>query len=225
MAYDTNVIVQFLTGSADGIITTGTGSLQTKLGIGDDHVVTVNFCGNRPFGIPPVKRQELSMALGFLITQSRLYLRGHGDWQNRTLGGWSAREVAGALRQNGLAISPQMVSVTGCQCARAVAPGVEGRTYNTDFFQKQAANQLLLEKSVHSFAGLLHDRLGRLGILSPVYGRVFSVTIIGDNDEHLMVGQKITALPNGDEKNHRRYSKILFTRKQGQAVQEWVDYT
>jgi hypothetical protein len=223
MAYDTNVIVQFLNGNGDDIITRGTNSLKNKLHLADDHVVTINWCGYRPFGMPPVERQALATGLGYLTAQSRLYLRGHGDWEHRTLGGWTAREVAGALVQNGLALSPQMISVTGCQCARALPPGNEGKEF-VGFQQQMAASQLLLEQSTHSFAGILHSRLRPLGVTSPVFGRVFSITVIGDNDEHLMEGQKITALPNGNEKSHRRRSKILFTWNGGTQVQEWVQY-
>jgi hypothetical protein len=221
MAYDTSVIVQFLTGAGDDIITTGTNRMRVRLGIANDHVATVGFCAARPFGMPLVTEQALTTALGFLTGQSRLYLRGHGDWEHARLGGWSAREVAAALFKCGLVISPQMISVTGCQCARAVAPGAEGKSFS-NYHERSGAEVVLLERSTHSFAGQLHSRLCPRGITSPVHGRVYTLTVVGGDDDDLESGQKITATPSGQEKHHRRHSKIRFDWNGGNPTQSWV---
>jgi hypothetical protein len=222
MAYDTSVIVQFLTGAVDDVITTGTNRMRVRLGIPHDHVATVNFCAARPFGMPLLTEQAVTTALGYLTGQSRLYLRGHGDWEHARLGGWSAREVAGALLKCGLAISPQMISVTGCQCARAVAQGAEGKSFSS-YHERTQAEVVLLERSTFSFAGQLHSRLCARGITSPVHGRIYTLTVVGaDNEDDLESGQKITATPSGQEKHHRRHSKIRFDWNGGYPTQTWA---
>jgi hypothetical protein len=222
VAYDTSVIVQFLSGTGNEVITGGTDRMQTRLGIADDHVATVESFGARPFGMPPATRQAVSTALGYLTTQSRLYLRGHGDWEHSTLGGWTPKQVAGALQLCGLAISPAMISVTGCRCARAVAPGDEGKSFSS-YGQRAAAEGALLQRSTFSFAGQLHAQLCGRGITSPLYGRIYTVTVVGDNDEDLEAGQKITATPSGEERHHRHHSKIRFDCINGQSTQSWAN--
>lgn len=221
MSYDTNVIVEFLSGSGDDTITTGTARLKRRVNAPDDQVVTISQCGPRPFGMSRATRRELGTALGALTTQSRLYLRGHGDWQARTLGGWLAHEVAGALALCQLRLSPALISVTGCRCARALAPGAEGKSFS-GYKERHDAENVLLEISTHSFAGLLHGALRKHGITSPVYGRIYTVTVVGEGDEDLSPGQKITATPSGDERHHRRHSKIMFTWNGATQQQQWV---
>ncbi|MCW5834642.1 MAG: hypothetical protein KIS78_19725 [Labilithrix sp.] len=226
--YDKNLIVQFLDGNGDDIIKNGSRDLKALLesesGPNIVPIVTVPFVAPRPFGLDRDKRAELAAALGDLSSDSRLYLRGHGDWERRTLGGWSAREVGGVLGGR-LRISPKLISVTGCRCARAVAPGAESNT-TVSGAARVAANRLLLEESPSSFVGVLHFRLRRHGITSPMVGRVFFVTVIGapENDAQLSVGQKITAI-SGDERNHRPQSKIRFDWEGTTQTAAWVRYS
>ncbi|MBX3215497.1 MAG: hypothetical protein KF850_25895 [Labilithrix sp.] len=228
--YDKNLIVQFLDGKGDGIITAGSSDLksliESETGKDTVPIVTVPYVIPRPFGLGRDKRDELAAALGDLTTDSRLYLRGHGDWEQRTLGSWDAREVGGVLGGK-LKVSPKLISVTGCRCARAVAPGAESNTMVSGA-QRVAANKLLLEESPKSFVGLLHSRLQRYGITSPLVGRVFFVTVVGSdhrgNDGQWRVGQKITAI-SGDERNHRPYSKIRFDWVGEDQKAEWVRYS
>ncbi len=222
MAYDTNVIIQFLSGNGNHVITGGTQRMQKKLGIPAQQVVTVEAFGPRPFSMSAATRQELTVALAVLTGQSRLYLRGHGDWKHTTLGGWTPGEVAGALLLGGLAVTPALISVTGCQCARAVSPGAEGKSLST-FPERSAAEMVLLARSTHSFAGLLHGRLCQRGITSPLFGRVYSVSVVDDGDDEHLAGQKVTATPGGDTRRHRRRSKVRFDWVGGQSVQQWVD--
>jgi hypothetical protein len=232
-AYDRNVIVQFLTGSGDATITRGTNDLAAK--VNTNRIVTVDVRPNTL--LPPgALKNALTAELGGLTAQSRLYLRGHGDWKHRTLGGWTARHVTGLLVSCGLA-QPRLISVTGCNCARTVDFGAEASSGGggESYHQVKAARQGLLDGSVHSFAGLLHYRLGNNhGIRCDLYGRTYFVTVLGplgatenlrDMYAELGEGRKITATDRADsEKHDRAFSKIRFYWNGAQQMREWVQY-
>jgi hypothetical protein len=213
--YDKSLIVEFLSGSGDDIITTGSANLRKKVGA---PIVTIGPCMPKPFGLPLTKREELKKAFKTLTDQSRLYLRGHGDWKNRTLGGWTGKEVAAVLKMCGLT-APKLISVTGCNGARFTGYSkTESDYFAGTFAEVRTARNALLDASTSSFAGQLHFELGQsCGIRSDLTGRTYYLSVHDD-------GSKITADEMGSEKHHRPYSKIRFYWQGGQQMREWVVY-
>src|SRR5262245_42704716 len=98
------VIIEFLTGVDDADITEGTAALQDLRG-----GQKFTFHQGEEVGA----REGLADALQSLNNGGRLYLRGHGDWEMKTLGGRKPEVVIKCL--SGLTgTSNVTVSVTGC---------------------------------------------------------------------------------------------------------------
>src|SRR5262249_24368359 len=102
----------------------------------------------------------------------------------------------------------------------------------------QGAQAVLLEKSVDTFAGRLHYRLGKNhGIYCELYGRTYFVNVLGggksgsdkldDLYEEFGTGLKATSgmMIFGGETRKRAFSKIRFYwDKGGNQVRDWFTY-
>jgi hypothetical protein len=193
-----------------------------------------------PFHVPIELRAEIRKALEPLTNQSRLYLRGHGIWEAMTLGGWHAREVAGLLVMGKLK-AVKLISVTGCNAARASAYGDEATPNPTPSMKDTVrdARAVLLGNSLNSFAGRLHFRLKQPhGIVCDLYGRTYYVNVLAEKAltnqlgflyTKLGRGHKATApgleiQSSGGERHKRAFSKIRFYWNGNQQMSEWVSY-
>ncbi len=147
---------------------------------------------------------EVAVALkeaGGLSLDSRVYLLGHGDWQQQTLGGAKGEWVADALSK-----LPKVnrVSVFGCSLAR----------------DKTASIEHLVTQSANSFAQMLHLLLfGE----SDVYARVFDVkvTLDGSRQTYLEDAKSFDS-SLADYRNRRAASKIRFYFASSVQKREWV---
>jgi hypothetical protein len=206
--YPSQLIIQFLEGDpGDAAITNGSEALKkhgSDLGISTT-LVTVRKSGNmfRTFSKKDVA--TLQEAMGSINTHSRVYVRGHGDWQSQKIGAWGPHDVADLLAECGMP-AVAVVSVTGCELGR----------------DKGTAKDARIGNSVNSFASKFHKRLGeKHGIRTKVYARVFCVAVgnpvkgAGVNDPSVR-GHKATFdeddnLPGGfSSGRHRVHSKIMF---------------
>jgi hypothetical protein len=253
MPFDRDVIVQFLVGdSFDSIITQGTTDLMLKLhpdpeedvilSMGDDMVMksdrdskedVISLKG--PPGVEHVgadQKAKLQAKLQPSDGAFRLYLRGHGIWENKTLGGWSPQQVAQLLLEANLT-KVDLISVTGCNLARNVAIGDETkRVTPSDKESIVDAREGLLKESVNSFAGELHRLLKSLNC--KLYGRTYYVNVAGaksiPNQLSLLYrkhgpGIKATSPTiSGGELRQRPFSKILFYWEGGEQKWKWVEY-
>jgi hypothetical protein len=71
-----------------------------------------------PRAVEDVRNALLTLRAASKFGLTRLYLRGHGDPQTKTLGGWSAQAVWSFLSECGIeGMKIDVISVTGCQLA------------------------------------------------------------------------------------------------------------
>ncbi len=180
-----DVIVQFLNGNGDATIISGSNHLQQRLG-GVLHcpIIDVPFALEAAPGTVILALQAILVNLG---ANDRVYLRGHGNWTIRTLGGWSPARVARLLCANGLAIA-RVISITGCNCGRGSNLGEPESMNGMAFQELKAVTQLHLQNSVNSFAGVFHLALNTAPFLItaiPVTARTSYVDV--DNHGHKTV--------------------------------------
>lgn len=217
--YPSQLIVQFLEGEGDQTIINGTNALNK---LGNDKgiassIVTINKSSNpfRKFSKSDVA--GLGPALGRLSRQSRLYIRGHGDYAAQKIGAWGANEVADLLAGHGLpAVS--LISVTGCELGR----------------DRGTANDNRIGGSMNSFASHFHLRLKeKHGIRTVVYARVHCVAVGNSSkgagvDDPSVRGHKTTfddddEMPGGFAGGaHRVHSKLKFWWDLNVQRREWA---
>ena len=161
---DRQVIVQLGT---DGTITQGSNRLDGKGKVQSEIVVIHAGTGVGELSMfKYADVRALTAAFSNLTTNSRVYVRGHGDWVNQCIETYDAETVALLLAKAKMP-SVQVVSVTGCELARDeggnASPTAPGNTRLTN--------------SINSFCGKLHAALKRRGITTVVHGRVFDVYV------------------------------------------------
>lgn len=213
-----NLIVQFLNGNGDNTIRVGSGRIQKKLG-GEANcpIIDIPFADrDDPPAIP-----ALGEALAQLDNQSRIYLRGHGNWQMTLLGGWPPRQVSALLKRNGLT-NVRVISITGCNAARAPQCGKPKSVNQMEYPEQVQEQQLIMNFAPASFAGEFHADLarGHAPILAtPVTGRTYPVDVQSDGTKHVVVGA-FGGMKSGIL--GAKWSKIVF-RWSGSAQKcEWV---
>jgi hypothetical protein len=187
------IIVQFLTGQDDDPITAGSQALQdrfktdAKYGIrqNDSPIYTVRGGPGQPIvtdeqGVN-VGKAGLRNAIGACDgVTSRMYLRGHGDWQNCKLGQWSAKDIDDLI-DNGFYVGT--ISVTGCRLGRA--PTIT----NLD------PNDVRLAQSGASFAGQLAVRWN--GCFGKLNAWVVDVTVKTNDTPLAGIAAAHQNIPNG----------------------------
>jgi|GEM_PF-6759781 len=145
-----------------------------------------------------------------LEANDRIYLIGHGNWRQQTIGGCGVRSVAKIFSQWNL---PQyiLISILGCSLAR----------------DDDSEGYGLLAHSIDSFASNLHKRLkDKYKIRTIVYARVQHVGMSGTEQ----VGRKGVYLKKTHvEKGKIAYrhdrSKVRFWWKGDLQMRAWVNYT
>jgi hypothetical protein len=143
--------------------------------------------------------------------KSRLYLYGHGDWDQQELGGQSVENVALLVYAKGLAPKvPFLASIIGCSMARDL----------------NSAHYGLLGNSVDSFAAKLHLLLGeKYQIYVNVFARVHDVGIVHPDEP--AYGRKGVYLTEDEEAPltpQVPQSKVLYTWESGKQFRQWVNY-
>ncbi|VWC49380.1 hypothetical protein BLA23254_07657 [Burkholderia lata] len=185
-AYNKQIIINFLNGNGDRTILDGTNAIVAK-GARQGVRSTV-FNANR------CTTDEIAREASSTMGPWRLYLRGHGDFQRKTLGGKRPDAIASFL----LAIIdqgnlPDVISVTGCRLAL-------GPT--------QIATQAPNIASKDSFVGDLHRMLGEHNIHVRMSGRAMLVSVHGAGTK---IGRKITFISEGQYRHHEQSrSKVIF---------------
>jgi hypothetical protein len=202
MPYDKQVIVQ---SHADNTIKLGSGRLQVKAQNNGILTKLVEF----PEAGDHQKASDLNTALTWLTKNSRLYLRGHGNWQAQTVGGVDAQRWARTLLNEGLR-DVQVISICACQAGRDLGSADTGR----------------LMHSADSFAAKFHRHLRDMANLEvALYARVYNV-IVRAGTGGFSVGEKTTgqqALGIASTPD-RAKSKLRFSWVNGRQIREWVDY-
>jgi hypothetical protein len=147
--------------------------------------------------------KQLLLKVRGLTAKSRLYIRGHGDWQNQRVGGLSGKFLADLLRDD--LPDDLLISITSCQAGR----------------DKGSAATHRVMCSIDSFAAEFHKRLNepKRQCKVRVYARVFTVKVS-------KAGRKLTTDAAGDfgKVPHRARSKILFYWSAENQMRKWVDY-
>jgi len=202
--YVSQVVLSF---NADATITRGDENISNKA-TKNGTTNTVVPLGNPPLLLDSVRDSEVQ-AVKVAITGAkapwRLYLTGHGDWENQTLGGWSSISVLALLKAARLK-SVDTVSVTGCSLGRDLGKAGEHR----------------IACSVDSFAGRIHSGLQSVcGVSTILHARVFDVNRSSAD------GRKTTGNAPGQglewigAVNKRDYSKLTFKWIDGRQRRFW----
>jgi len=211
---DRQLIIQFLDGTGDSTIRTITEDLEKRAAGKSVKSHTVTF-RNLDAEAEIQRNAELMMRkVPKLTGQSRIYVNGHGSWQNQTIGGWPVDHVADLLGQvrvpGGI-----VISITGCEMARNLS----------------SPNYGAMGASVDSFASKLHQRLKKEhGVETIVFARVAkTMTATRRNTE----GVKITYYADPDSwpsylpppiTYHGQTSKVCFWWQDGKQAHGWWNY-
>jgi hypothetical protein len=216
-----NLIIQFLDGNGDSIIVAGTNNLKGKASIAADCPLVEVPIGLR--GKPDSKFDQLEAALAKSDEGTRIYLRGHGNYKVKALGGWSPDTVASILKSNGLK-KAKVISVTGCNAARGdYANNEPERITNWEFQDRKALADKQLGVTLTSFAGLFHKALGEApGPVKniPITARMYSVNVEKSGKKTLGVGEVGREVKSGT--GSARWSKVLYTWKGNAQHAEWL---
>src|SRR5262249_30348799 len=123
LGFKHQVFIEYLTGSDDGVIETGTDALIA--GGKEKHIESIRLKLPLPSGSRggSANRRKLSDASLDIKWPFRLYLRGHGDWKNQSLGDRTAQQVAADVNLlTGSKLEHViLISITGCKLARPAA--------------------------------------------------------------------------------------------------------
>jgi hypothetical protein len=168
--------------------------------------------------------EKLRQAVARLTPQSRLYIDGHGDWENQKIGCWDAFEVVELLVRAGL-VGPEkavkLVSITSCFMGRGPS--------------ESKHDDVLLDLSAKCFATELHRNLKVMAaIQTVVHARTAPACTIGPRDglPPEMRGRKGVATANAAKTNyrwdvsqrHRPHSKKKFYWEGDKQCCCYIDY-
>jgi len=204
MAYAGQILINFLQGNGgDQTITNGSAALVnkgTQRGMPSLNIPAppVQPALGQALQQAPVAYQawcaQFAQAVGQMPRPWRLYLRGHGNRQQKTLGGWGAPQVARLLVDGQLGTNlPGMVSVTGCRSAL-----------------DQNGPPNLVQVSANNFVADLHRFLGAQNILVRMVGRTIKVTVRTHGPD---VGRKVTRAHGqtlAQRRSHQPGSKVEY---------------
>jgi hypothetical protein len=133
----------------------------------------------------------------------RVYVMGHGNWKQCTIGGYSPALVARAIRATTDGHKVRLVSVLGCKLGRD-SDGID-----------EDARTVLVTTSCNSFAAQLHRMLQ--DVCDLLYARVFGVNVAQAN------GVKSTG-ERGNLSQRRRASQLKFSWDGDTQTRAYVDY-
>ena len=170
-------------------------------------------CGNVCIDKKPISndsKKDLEEAITTLNDRGRVYIQGHGNWQQQTLNSWTGKEVADVLLNAGIKSKKDIrVSVLGCSLGRDV---------------KDPSSELKVSLSTSSFAGDLHQSLKDGGCNTVLHARLYNVGI----SRVINKGRKGVFEDNveGIEENiiHKKpQSKVTF-KWNGDIQERWWSY-
>lgn len=133
LKFKQQVILEYLVSNNDHLITDGTDNIiyrcQQK-GIQTRRV-------QMKFGVSNVEEnfKRIQDTANWIKGPYRVYLRGHGDWEGRTLGGRKAGIVVQHVHHLGKTELCQLVSITGCELA--LSAKMNGSGESTQSFGKE----------------------------------------------------------------------------------------
>lgn len=217
-----NLIIQFLDGNGDHLIIKGTNNLKVKASVGKDCPQV-----DVPIGLrekPQTTLAALVAALKDAHDLTRIYLRGHGNYEVKTLGGWPPDAVAKLLKHNGLK-NAKVLSITGCNAARGDYPNnkPERLTAMENFHERKALSIVQLGATLSSFAGLFHRALGEApGAIKtiPVTARMYSVNVEESGKKTLNVGEVGREVKAGTKS--ASYSKVIYKWNGDGQQADWI---
>jgi hypothetical protein len=211
--FDRQLIVQFLTGTGDDIITEGTAALEAVATIPTEVLTirpTAALIKGGLFARFELANlvEEMKVKMGRLTQNSRVYLRGHSDWKNCLLADFDAAIVAKLTAEAGMP-RVRLVSILGCSLARDVGSDPSRRVLD----------------SANSFASEYHAILKKkYEIKTFVAARTFPLAIGIEADIRgvKFTGARKKGIPMLMNQPH---SKILFYWDGDRQMRLWADYT
>lgn len=219
--YTNQLIIQFLSGVGDDVITDHEEALNNKAYFKHDGELTSQTITLTPrfmqmtinnVGEDPTLAEGIREAVGKMTNNTRVYLCGHGDWVTQTLGGFSMGFVASVLN---LCQAPNdsVISVVGCQLARD---------------KRLAAYGKLCSNSINSFGSKLHQRMwSKYQKKYVLFARTYNVGVYPDGK---IGGRKLIFLADTltpkveDQREKHPKSKVMFCWAGDTQVRRWVDY-
>jgi len=158
----------------------------------------------------------LKKAMSDVTTGTRLYLIGHGEWQQQTMGGLKASVWARRLAACGLKKVPKLISIVGCNAAR----------------DKGTTKVNRINVSISSFASQFHEKLKTVhGLETFVFARPYTVRVysggVKKKTTHTHEGRALPdkKLPsNAKEQHHGERRKLCFFWENGVQKRKWVVY-
>ena len=144
--------------------------------------------------------------LKWVGTDSRIYIRGHGDWKNQQVGDVDAFGWADKLMECGMSRA-RRISICACSAARDLESSSESR----------------ITESANSFASKFHEYLNtKFNWKTEIYARVYTVAV-SRAWESSGLGAKDTKYKK--EYSHKRSnSKLRFFWNGNIQTREFVDY-
>ena len=213
--YSKQLIIQ---ARADHTITSGSKKISDKAANGGLECETVDFPIQGEPGFPN-KRYKLTAALSKLDKNSRIYIRGHGNWKNQTVGGVDAQTWADTLIEAGM---PSVKIVSVCACRAALDLGSDFANVNSAGYVD--ADQARAAHSADSFASKFHARLKTGGVKVPIYARTYKVVTRSTLVKHTS-DTKESGPGTGSRVHKRSFSKILFDWQGNDQIRKWVSYS
>lgn len=222
--YSTQLIVQ---ANPDNTISTGSTRLAAKaVNSGNGAIPILEFPSRHNNKYTPGRLAALRNALKNLDGNSRLYIRGHGNSTQQTVGGVGWNEWAETLVACGLP-SVSLISICACKAGRdASVPKANDNLQLSmnDDFEIPGPGGVLLQQTADSFASNFHRRLGALGVRTTVFARVFNVQIGGGGGAAPSGGKSTGSQNTIGRQHHRVRSKLGYSWTGARQVREWVLY-
>jgi hypothetical protein len=206
---DQQLIIQFLNGCEDNVITESTKALE-EMAVAkevESYTATVRYWNQgRSMSVDP-SLEWLKEKATKLTDSSRVYLDGHGKWQSQTMGGVRAGIIVDLLGDLKL---PQeiLISILGCETARDWSSEGYG----------------LIGQSVNCFASQLHEQLKRYhSVEAIVFARV---QVTGTRTWGELRGHKgvKTKEDDGPLTFKLEKSKVVYWWEDGKQRRGWANY-
>jgi hypothetical protein len=154
LTFDQQVIFEYLLSNNDNVITEGTDNIIFGCDLkGIESKRVTLMPGKRSQN---ANRGSIMEAANWIKGPFRLYLRGHGDWQMKTLGGRAAGEVSGDFGLLGKYDKCKLISIVGCELAlseKANGTGVSTNSFAKEFHRLiSSGGTLQMTKYIPVFA-------------------------------------------------------------------------
>jgi hypothetical protein len=198
--YDRSLII---TVGADATISKNADYLRKSL---DEAATVVHLSLKMLQRCAPFARAELKASMSELTSHSRVYLYGHGDWQQQTMGGATAEQLAQALADMPIV---QLVSLICCDAA---------------VDQSQGEKELRVSLSANSLASHLHKLLHEQGQKVTLYARTMMMAVIWTGAKLTSTQTDVTVTNLLNPKSKCPFSKVVFDWDGATQRRRWYDY-